>query len=236
MQYLYSNYGKDYKQYCDDYDLLAQARFKLFLYELLEKDFSKLSDVQKKFIEEFQKYNTLLDTNCEVNKISEYMQERIKEIKCNTKLSWSKEMVEPMKKQDIGEWDDAKADAIILLHNKYKSGKRSFGSIKNEDGGRLQTIEQYNKVMRQEALRLSDSLGELAYYAIAICYISLEHDNKDFCWSVFGNGIIENLIDNISDKTIEVPFLDDDGDIEYLGKKYKRKEIKIHVEEEYGFL
>ena len=236
MQHLYPNYGKEYRQYCIDYDLLAQAKFKLFLDELLAKDFSKIDNEQKIFVEEFYKYNPLLNTPCEVNNISNYMQKKIKEISVNTKLLWSKEMIEPMKKQNIGSWDDKKADTIISLHNKYKSGKRSFGSINNQDGGRLQTIEQYNKAIRQEALRVSDNLGELAYYAIAICYISLEHDNKDFCWSVFSEGIIENLINNTKEKIFEIPFLDDDGDIEYLGKKYKRKEIKIHAEEEYGFL
>jgi len=236
MQHLYPNYGKNYRQYYSDYDILAQAKFRIFLDELLSKDYSKLSNTQKEFIEKFKKYNPLLDTSCEVNNISLHMQEKIKCIESNTKLSWSKEMVEPMKKKDVGIWDDSKADYIISLHKKYKIGKRSFGDIKNEDGDRLQTIEQYNKSIRREAFRLSDNLGELAYYAIAVCYITLENDNKDFVWSIFSNGIIENLIDNLGDKIVEIPFLDNDGDIQYLGKRYKKKEIKIHVEEEYGFL
>jgi len=137
MQHLYPNYGKEYRQYCVDYDLLAQAKFKLFLDELLAKDFSELDNEQKVFVEEFHKYNPLLNTSCEVNNVSNYMQKKIKEISTNTKLLWSKEMIEPMKKQNIGEWDDKKSDMIISLHNKYKSGKRSFGSIINQDGGRL---------------------------------------------------------------------------------------------------
>lgn len=236
MQHLYPNYGKEYRQYCIDYDLLAQAKFKLFLDELLTTDFYELDTAKKVFIEEFHKYNPLLNTTCEVNNISNYMQKKIKEINFGAKLLWEDKMLDNMKKTDIKVHEKLKEDYILSLHNKYKSGKRSFGSIKNEDGSRLQTIDQYNKVIRQESLKISDNFGELAHYAIAICYLRSEHDNKDFVWSIFGNGIIENLIDNSKNKIFEIPFLDNDGDIEYLGKRYKRKEIKIHVEEEYGFL
>lgn len=236
MQYLYSNYGKEYKQYYTDYDLLAQARFRMFMDELISLDNANLDSEKKNFVEEFKKYNPLLDTCCETNNISKYMQKKIKEIKFNNKSLWCKEMVEPMKKQDVSIWDDSKSDTIVFLHDKYKSGRRNFGNIKNDDGNRLQTIEQYCKSILNESLMISSDLGELAYYAIARCYISLKGDNKDFVWSVFGEGVINNLIDNLGTNIVEVPFLDESGDIEYLGKRYKRKEVNIIPEEYYGIL
>jgi hypothetical protein len=237
MENLYPNYGKDYRKHCYNYDILSQARFKMFLSELIAMDKNLLDDEQKEFLAQFYRFNPLLDTSCEINSISKYMQKRIGEIKVNSKLSWDKNSIDIMKKRNVPDWDDAKSDALILLHEKYKSEKRNFGNIKNEDGeNRWQTIEQYNKSIRQEALKLSSDLGELAYYAIARCYVSLESDNKAFVWSIFGDGVVDNIKNNIGNKKIEIPFLDDDGDIEYLGKKYSRKEIKIVADDIYDFL
>ena len=237
MQNLYANYGKDYRKHCYNYDILSQARFKMFLSELIAMDKNLLDDEQKEFLAQFYRFNPLLDTPCEINNISKYMQKRIGEIKVNSKLSWDKNSIDIMKKRNVPDWDDAKSDALILLHEKYKSEKRNFGNIKNEDGeNRWQTIEQYNKSIRQEALKLSSDLGELAYYAIARCYVSLESDNKAFVWSIFGDGVVDNIKNNIGNKKIEIPFLDNDGDIEYLGKKYSRKEIKIVADDIYDFL
>ena len=234
---LYDNYGKDYRKYCENYDILSQAKFKMFLNELVAMEENSLDDDQKEFLAQFYRFNPLLNTSCEINNISAYMQKRMSEIKASSKLLWSKDMIEVMKKQNISGWDDAKSDALISLHEKYKSEKRNFGNIKNEDGdSRWQTIEQYNKSIRQEALRLSSDMGELAYYAIARCYVGLESDNKAFVWNIFGDGVVDNIKKNVGNKKIEIPFLDEDGDIEYLGKRYSRREIKIASDDIYDFL
>ena len=235
MIYLYPNYGKEYRQYCNDYDVLSQAKFKLFLNDLLLMDKELLNDEQEEFIKQFYYYNPLLDTSCEINNISYYMQKKIQEIKIQNKLAYSDDMVEPMKKKGLG-LDRKKSDFLNALHTKYKSGKRNFGNIKNEDGSnRWQTIEQYNKSIRQEALIISSDIGELAYYAIAKCYILSKSDNKEFVWSIFGDGVIDNLKENSKTNKIEIPFLDSEGDIEFLGRKYSKKEIYINGET-YDFL
>jgi hypothetical protein len=237
MIHLYDNYGKDYRKHCYNYDILSQARFRIFLNELISIEKELLNDEQKEFIAQFYKFNPLLDTPCEINNISKYMQKRICEIKIKSKSVWSKDKIEIMKKQNVSAWDKSKSDAIISLHEKYKSEKRNFGNIKNEDGDcRWQTIDQYNKYIRQEALKLSSDLGELAYYAIARCYVSLESDNKAFVWNIFGDGVVDSIKNNIGNKKVEIPFLDDNGDIEYLGKKYSRKEIRIATDGIYDFL
>jgi hypothetical protein len=237
MQHLYSNYGKDYRKYCEDYDVLCQAKFRMFLEDFLAIDKKDLDAEQKEFLNQFQRYNPLLDTKCEINNISSYMQKRTKEIKNNYNLVWTKEFVEIMKKRNAPEWSDEKSDALIALHEKYKSEKRNFGNIKDDDGNsRWNTIEQYNKSVRQEALKLSSDFGELAYYAISRCYILLDSDNKAFVWNILGDGIVDNMIENSKYKKIEMPFLDENGNIEYLGKRYSRREIKIIADGIYDFL
>ena len=83
--------------------------------------------------------------------------------------------------------------------------------------------EQYNKAIRSEALSISSSLPELVNLAVAICYELYPSDRKSFLWSVFGDGVIDNIKNNILNsgiKTIKVPFIS-------LGSELNNENIKL---------
>jgi hypothetical protein len=223
---VYSNYSKEYKRYRENYDTYSQAKFSLFLDELLSLEESELTKDQKAFIDQFNRYNPLVETNCITNNISNYMQGEIKEIK-GLGRSRSKEFNAKILKDRNFEIDKDKLDKLYVLYKKYKSGRRNFDSIKDIDGERrFKTIEQYCKYIRQEALLISSNIKELASLAVVICYELHPNDNKSFAWLVFGDGIIENIKAN-KQKDIEIPFLDENGSISYLGKKYSKRKIYI---------
>jgi hypothetical protein len=132
--------------------------------------------------------------------------------------------------------DKGKLKALYTVYKKYKNDKRSFAEIKDENGEyRFKTIEQYNKVIRNECYNISSNIYELANLAVAICYEMHPNDNKVFAWSVFGEGIIKNIEKN-RQNVLEVPFLDEVGDIEYLGNRFSKKEITIKENFEYDIL
>jgi hypothetical protein len=66
----------------------------------------------------------------------------------------------------------------------------------------------------------------LANLAISICYEIHPNDNKTFAWGVFGEEIINNVYKN-RQTIVKIPFVDDFGNIEWLGNKYSSKEINI---------
>jgi hypothetical protein len=57
-------------------------------------------------------------------------------------------------------------------------------------------------------------------------------DSKTFVWSVFGESVIKNIEKNKQDH-IYIPFQDDGGTINFLGKNYSLKEIIINKEESF---
>jgi virulence-associated protein VagC len=226
MTNLYSNYSKGYHKHCCTYDILAQANFRMFLNELLELDKEDLNKKQEEFLEKFYRYNPLLDSNCVMNNISKYMQKKTKEIKLKPSSCNIENIVKMLKSKNF-EIDKVKLDKLYNIYKKYKSGRRNFNSIKDdEDNIRFKTIEQYNKAIRQEALIISSDIRELASLAVVLVYELYPSDNKSFAWAIFGDGIIENIKEN-KQKNIVMPFLDNGGDIEYLGKRYSRKELII---------
>ena len=129
--------------------------------------------------------------------------------------------------------DSIKYKKLYDLYKKYKSEKRNFAKIKDlDDNYKFKTIEQFNKYIRQEANYISSNGSELANMAVDICYITHKNDNKTFLWNVFGEDLLENLYLN-KQENIYVPFIDKNGDIEYLGNYYKMKKIKVEVENIY---
>jgi hypothetical protein len=163
------------------------------------------------------------------------MQKKIKEIKQNSKHKNIESNIKILKSPDF-EIDKVKLDKLYTIYKKYKSGKRNFDSIKEDNGeNRYKTLEQYCKSIKQEALLISSNICELASLAVTICYELHTSDNKSFAWMVFGDGLIENIISNRQDK-LEVPFLDKGGDITYLGEKYIKKQIVMGEDIAYDLL
>jgi len=230
MTELYTNYARDYRRYVANYDFLCRAKFCMDLDDLLLMDESDMSQRQIDYIDKFNRYNPFLGTDCEVNNIFRHMQKSIKHIRYQTKVERNDELVNFLK-DGVTEFDKEKLKKLYNLYKKYKNNKRNFFEIKDESGeARYKTIDQYNKSVRISAFSISSDIRELASLAVNICYEMHPKDNKTFAWAVFGEGIVKNIIKNI-EKDIEVPFLDDSGDINYLGNKYKRR--KVEVEDTY---
>ncbi len=184
-----------------------------------------LTEKEQQIINDYHRYNPLLDTDCLMNKICHYMESKVKEIKIQSKNNLNKTAI-LLKNPDI-EIDKNKLKLMFNLFKRYKKEKRNFANIKDETGEeKYKTIEQYNRSIRQEAFLISNDISELANLAVTLCYEIYPNDNKNFAWSVFGEGIVNNVMIN-KQKDCYVPFIDKDGDIEFLGNKYKNYKIEV---------
>ncbi len=223
MQHLYSAYSKKYLQHFNNFNAVSIGKFNLELKDLLNIQKSDLNESQSLFLAAFYKFNPLLDSDCEMNRISKYMQCQIKAIRQKNKFENTDERIRVLKSPDA-DIDRKKLKDLYDIYKRYKAGKRNFDRIDDERGEqRFKTLDQYYKSIRQESLAISSDICELATIAVCICYEVHKSDNKSFAWSIFGDGIIENIKANSSGK-ISVPFLDENGEIEYLGLKYHRRE------------
>ena len=68
---------------------------------------------------------------------------------------------------------------------------------------------------------ISNNIEELANLAVCLCYKNKK--NKEFCWDVFGSGIVSNLISMkilTGNTNVNIPELNSLGEIEYLGENF----------------
>ena len=228
MRYLYPDKNKAYRDYINGYIYSSNSKFGVPLVDLLSKD--NKTEEERVFINRYHRNNSLLDNDSLMNNICHHMEKEVKELKIR------KSFVDPnlsilLKNKDI-EIDKEKLKQLYIIYKKYKTEKRYFRDLKDANGEeKYKTIEQYNKYIRQECMKISSNISELASLAVTICYEIVPSDNKYFAWSVFGEGIVLNVESNKNDPMF-IPTLDPVGNIEYLGKRYSNKEIKLIEEEE----
>ena len=225
MRYLYSGYAKKYKSYNNTYENYCITTFGKPLTEVLN---NPETDKEQEVRSKYYRFSPLLDTKCVMNNISHYMESQVKEIrtKRDTFTDFS------LLKSEHVALDKVKLKEMYLLYKKYKNEKRNFAGIVDSNGEEMfRTLEQYNKAILQEAYKISSNEQELANMAVVICYEIHPSDNKSFVWQVFGEGLLENIREHKQQHSF-VPFLDEKGDIEYLGRKYSLKEIDLNIVEE----
>jgi len=215
MKHLYSKYKKDFKFHQDRYNYLCQKQYNLTIDDLLAKDY--LNEEQKKLVDNYNKYNPLLDTDCPMNNISKYMEEQVKEIKINVKKKNHEKIFDILFNQNI----DITEKEIKSMEKKYKSflsSTRSLNATDNETD--YESIDAYSDI--------SKDIQKLANLAIYVNYKLYPNSNKNFAWNLFGNGIILNLHEK-ENGLITIPVENINGDINYRGSTYKSEEVIIEL-------
>ena len=101
--------------------------------------------------------------------------------------------------------------------------------IKNGEKIDFKTVTMIRRIIRQ-----SFCGGNLIMQKVLVDYLYFENagQDKDILWKFFGSNIIANIRSNKNQTIISFPFKDEDGDIEYLGHKYKRRYFEIETGDE----
>ncbi|HUS51625.1 MAG TPA: hypothetical protein VMZ91_15775, partial [Candidatus Paceibacterota bacterium] len=227
FRYRYSDYNKRYKNYQKTYENFCQTNFGKSLENILENPKTKK---EKEVVEKYKKYAPLLDSDCAMNRICHHMERAVKIIKYDMRANINLANISLLKTDTI-EADQKKLKKLYKLYKEFKAEKRNFANIKNEKGRRkYSTVEQYCKYIRNEALKISSNIQELANLAVIVTYEMHPSDSKNFAWSVMGEGILANVMEN-KQKECFIPLINENGgDIEYLGKKYSLQKVEIKKE------
>nr|DAT76363.1 MAG TPA: hypothetical protein [Caudoviricetes sp.] len=210
MKHLYPHYGRKYKQFREDFNLYSQTKFGCDI-----KDLNKNDQEQKQTLEYYNQKNPLLESDSVMNKVCRYMEKSIKEIKVNKAKPNNQKIFEKLYNTTIV-LDNDNLEKMKVVKQEYDNFKKT----KQLKSSEFTTYEQYYKFLRNKCLQeISSNIQELANLAIYICYFLNPTKPKDFCWDVFGGGIVENLKENHPTARIPKPSLT--GDVEYLGERYE---------------
>ena len=110
-------------------------------------------------------------------------------------------------------------------YDKYKNWVNNFYPTFTKDDSINFVIDwkfYYNQYKEKCKLIIKDE-QVLANIAVKLCYEKYPNKSKKFIWQITSEGILLN----IKQQKIKLPQRDDDGKLEYLGKKYKIVEVDI---------
>ena len=223
FRYLYKGYNRDYNEYMSKYNDKANRKFGIEIKSLLEKEEKSLEE--QEFIDRFKKRSPLYEHDSVMNKICKYMESQIKEFQTRHTLVVYDEILDILVNDYVPSDKDIKA--MERLYDRYNLHKDKIKEHNNRFDKEItyQYDHLYQFVLR-EARKINSNDSNLATIAATICYKMRKTRAKSFLWKVFHAGLLENIKNNSDSKAL-VPIRDDNGDILYLGKKYKNVEVDV---------
>jgi hypothetical protein len=233
MRWLYSDYSKKYTIFEKNYDRYAYVSLGRELAEILN---DPQTQEETAFVEAYQKYVPLLNTSCVMNRICHYMEKMTKQVmdqstRNETDLDAIKNILQNIEFRNSSRYKEEYKKFFEIIYRKYKRNKNKIADVLDEEDGerKYKTLEQFHKALRIEAIKkINSNISELATIAVDVSYTMT--GDLSFAWNVFGEGIVENILAH-RQKIVAVPFLDNGGDIEYLGSLYRMMELNFYDEE-----
>lgn len=231
MIYLYNSTKKEYLNHIKNCDTYSQIKFGITMKELLNKKNKNQDELNH--VEYYYKLMPVNISDCLMNKICRYVEkvnEEIFKVKLDRCVG---ETVNLMIDNDIP-FDNTSYNLVKKLYHEYKKYKREdiiindyeidyAESTDNQEDFNL--FNNINELFRKKILMISSDIRELANYAVRLCYIEENPINKDFLWHLCKSGLLENIKKN-SGGILHIPIKSADGDVMYLGNRYKIEEVR----------
>ncbi len=219
MKHVYEKYNKDYRKYNNTYENLSQIRLGMPFKDLLLKE--NKSEEEQKLVDNYLKYNPLLDSPSPMNLLCHFMENKIRKIKKeskNTVFDYNIYINDDIKV------DEDKLNKVHLLYKEFSDIKRNKHDTNKRNKHQK---EEMIFLFRKKLYEISSNISELTNLAVIICYRDFPKRSREFLWKLLPTGVTGNLNKNNIIQSIEVPFEDEKGDFQYLNKKYKFYTIEI---------
>lgn len=226
MRYLYPKYNNEYKAHINKYDYLCYREFGIHIDELIRLEHK--TEEQQNLVDNYNKFNPLLETDCLMNNICRHMEKEVKEIKINVRKSSPDYIFNTLYNPKI-EITEEQINKMEKEYKKYLKSKSANKNINLYGENDSEDIYIKDELTPFDFDYISDDIQKLANIAVYINYVLYPNSSKDFCWNIFGNGILLNIYDN-SDKQFYIPLLNSEGNIKYMGKKYKNERVDIECQ------
>lgn len=130
--------------------------------------------------------------------------------------------------------DERRREKVIEYFKRHKTSyqqKRGFSNFLQREGagfysGEYTRVEMACLSFETGLLPICSNIYEATNYIVEYVYFGEHESSKQFLWLVLGRYIYETINNNKKGK-IKFPIACDDGDIDYLYKKYKMEDIEI---------
>lgn len=230
FRYLYPKENFKYVDFINRKNKYSLTEFGKTITEMLENE-DALSVEEKEFLEsEYKRYVPLVDYNGRMNKLCHYMEKNLKEIK-NRKVDFGDSSLHLIVSDVDRQFNDGDILLMDKFYHEYKSTKKKIRAEELFEGVSTGKWWQYRIDLYERIVNsIEQDQNYIVDLAIYACYVRHPSRTKGFVWDLFGKEIIDNLLAK-TDGTITLPIVDENGSVEYLGKRYSEKVIDLTEDE-----
>lgn len=226
MRYIYPALAKAYNSYVKNTSKNSLRLFHITLDELLAMPEEEKTDRQKEFVKYYYLRMPVSNGTSVMNKICKRFEEEFDGVSSgqsdkNFNYDYMKCRAQYLAKQK---------KEIRGLYSEYINKQKSLAVFAKYDVADKDEfkgwIQRLNEEFKKECLQVCQNGHTLCDILIDVC--GNTDSAKKFIWMMCGEEIIENLLAE-HNNIIYFPTLDDDGDIEYCGSRYKTASAEIGV-------
>lgn len=236
FRYKYDHVNKAYNCYFQARDKVCQHKFGIRLRILLDTDENQLTQDQKEFKEMFFKYNNLINSDCEMNKLCKHIEsidfnikKKIKTsidfnyelLMCNDVKSDNKTylIVKGIIETRLKEWRNIKIHETNIQRNLSRKGIKF-------DGEEYSKKEIAMRSLENDLLEVCSDMSELTNYLITLFYKERTSYNKSILWGICGKQIYKNSLEK-SGGIIYIPEKNENGSIDFIYNKYSIERVNL---------
>lgn len=231
MRYIYPALMRQYNTYIKDTEKVALREFGLGVSELMAIPEDERTERQSEFLYYYAYNMPVSDGNCVMNKICRLFESAFDGFvrRANESSAFDYRIL-----RSDAEYTTSQFYAVKRLYEEYGRRLKRFTEL-----AAYERIDSYDAAstcrIMNEAFRRD--CGEVCTNEKALCNIVLDlcykrSGTKKFAWGMCGAQIIKNLLEN-NGGVYSVPMPDENGDIEYCGKRYSVNTIKAEVDNGY---
>lgn len=218
MRYIYPNLMSQYNTYIKNTDKKCVREFRQTIEELMAKSPDELTQAEAEFIDYYIQRMPVGMHPCVMNKICRRFEEEFDNYFLK---NISEEDFDYSIMKSGQEYTTTQYNAIAKLYEQYTKRLQEYMQFSKRE--RIDEDESATKRslmvrdFKVECERVCSNSAQLCDIILDLCY--RRSGSKQFCWDICSEEIIENLLKN-NDNTIYFPVQDEDGDIEFCGKRF----------------
>ena len=236
FRYKYNTLNKEFNEYMKKIKEDCEIRFCVTFDELRKLSENELTEEQKSFLEYYEKYLPVVDSNCVMNKICKHIESVDFHIKQKVKATQGfdyrilvSENFAPNKLLYRQICEEI-FDTLTAWDKEKKELKKPVARIGTESDKRRYFDKDNEYILLKQRLEQICSNEEmLANHLVYLFYVDKPSYNKSILWNIVGKQIYETVKSKTS--SFYFPEKNPNGTLEFLYEKYSIERVIIPKEE-----
>ena len=228
MRYIYPSLMREYNTYVNNTNRNALREFQMTVKEMCATPYRELTDRQREFLKYYDYRMPVGTGDCVMNRICRKIESRFDGYigRRNKEAKFDYEIMKSDAKYTTQQFYNIKR--LYDDYNKRLKNYAVFACYERVDEYDSMTeLSTMDSEFRKQCEIICPNEESLCNIILDLCY--KKNSTRRFAWSMCGHTIINNLLKK-NNNLISYLQLDDDGDIEFGGNKFRLEQTEVNTE------